>query len=139
MRQGPFRLLTRTGTPLVSAALWRQRVFWLGCSRPCPAFLTILSLPLNIRAQREEDEIQPVVAGCRARKTTGQETAAWWRPLNSSEWGRGHEGIRPERALPSSHARGRGSSQCRREKQLLIEILDLQLLRRPGCFSLNFK
>ena len=95
-------------------------------SPPAPAQPSSrLSLPLNIRAQREEDEIQPVVAGCRARKTTGQETAAWWRPLNSSEWGRGHEGIGPERALPSSHARGRGSSQRRREKQLLIEILDL--------------
>ena len=45
----------------MSAALWLQLVFQLGCSRPCPAFLTILSLPLNIRAQREEDEIQPAV------------------------------------------------------------------------------
>ena len=27
----------------MSAALWRQLVFRLGCSRPCPAFLTIVT------------------------------------------------------------------------------------------------
>ena len=76
---------------------------------------------------------------CWDQSQTGQETAAWRRPLNSSKRGREHEGIRPERALPTSQAQGRDSSQRRREKQLLIEILDLKLLRRPGCFSLNFK
>ena len=46
----------------MSSALWRQLVFCLGCSCPCPASLTILSsLLLNMRAQREEDETQPAV------------------------------------------------------------------------------
>lgn len=102
----------------MSSAPWRQLVFWLGCSWPCPAFLTILSSPpLNIRAQREEDEIQPAVL------VAGPEKPRDRRQWSGSERVRGHEGIRPEQALPqptrpgavTAHSAGLGEAVTDRD------------------------